>query len=89
MYFSVGWCESARARVCVCVCVCDICRSWPGGHQAGEYLALIQYKTHGARFPKKMRWDGSQWFTGSIAYDSDLDGKILCWIPMPSDLEGK
>ena len=64
---------------------------WQTGtpEKAGEYLALIQYKTHGARFPKKMRWDGSQWFTGSIAYDSDLDGKILCWIPMPSDLEGK
>lgn len=57
--------------------------------KTGTYLTLIQYKTHYATFPKKMRWDGSQWFTGSIEYDSDLDGKILCWIPMPSDLEGK
>lgn len=62
---------------------------WQTGapEKSGEYLVLIQYKTHCARFPKKMRWSGSQWFAGTIDYDPDIDGKILCWIPMPSNLE--
>ena len=54
----------------------------------GTYVVLTRFTKTSVPRPERMRWDGHQWFAGSIEYDPDLDGKILCWIPMPSNLEG-
>ena len=63
--------------------------TWNTGNppKIGKYLVRISFGKYFDDRYEMLMWDGCEWHDGAQVHESEYDGDILGWIPMPKEQE--